>query len=133
MTYISNRVFTYKLSVNCKVAQDNLLITTPPNFGRFICTSVWFSADNVSSLGITGASVSVGHTATGYADFVSNQALPNSSFASNQFVQVSLRAEGSSRISCPASTGMYIKIVTASDATNYTGTFFITGHYTLAP
>jgi hypothetical protein len=120
---------TAKVQINCKTAGSTLLLTTDASKGRFIVTNVWFHADTIASLGFTGPSISVGHTASNYADFVSNQALPNSSFAANQFTALTLRAESSSRISCPASTGIYVKVVTASDATTYTGTVFIEGFY----
>ena len=118
-----------KLQINCKTAASTLIFTTEANKGRFVITNVWFHADTITSLGFSAPSISVGHTSTNYADFVSNQALPNSSWAANQFTALSLRAESSSRISCPASTGIYVKVVTASDATAYTGTVFIEGFY----
>ena len=130
---ISTAASTYKvakkLQINCKTAASTLIFTTEANKGRFVITNVWFHADTITSLGFSAPSISVGHTSTNYADFVSNQALPNSSWAANQFTALSLRAENSSRISCPASTGIYVKVVTASDATAYTGTVFIEGFY----
>jgi hypothetical protein len=135
-TYVDSKVgsvvtgkITSKVQINCKTAGSTLLLTTDSAKGRFVITNVWFHADTIVSLGFTGPSISVGHTASNYADFVSNQALPNSSFAANQFTALTLRAESSSRISCPASTGIYVKVVTASDATTYTGTVFIEGFY----
>jgi hypothetical protein len=127
-TIVAGKV-TAKVQINCKTAGSTLLLTTDASKGRFVVTNVWFHADTIASLGFTGPSISVGHTASNYADFVSNQALPNSSFAANQFTALTLRAESSSRISCPASTGIYVKVVTASDATTYTGTVFIEGFY----
>jgi hypothetical protein len=130
---ISTAASTYKvakkLQINCKTAASSLIFTTEANKGRFVVTDVWFHADTITSLGFSAPSISVGHTSSNYADFVSNQALPNSSWAANQFKEVTLRSEGSSRISCPASTGIYVKVVTASDATAYTGTVFIEGFY----
>lgn len=130
---ISTAASTYKvakkLQINCKTAASSLIFTTEANKGRFVVTDVWFHADSITSLGFSAPSISVGHTSSNYADFVSNQALPNSSWAANQFKEVTLRSEGSSRISCPASTGIYVKVVTASDATAYTGTVFIEGFY----
>jgi len=126
---ISNRTWQYKASVNLKNTGATTIFTTEANKGRFFCISCWFHADNVSSLGLYAPTVNIGHTAANYSDYVSSQALPNSYFASNQFLVLAMRGQSGVRISAAPSTPIKANVIQASDAGSYAGTFFIEGFY----
>ena len=126
---VSNRVWTHSAAIDFKVTGATTIFTTEAGKGRFICTRCWVHADNINSLGVTGASINVGFTAANYYDFVSGQALPNSSWATNQYTEITLRTQGSTRISAPASTPIKVNVTVSSNATTFTGTIFVEGYY----
>lgn len=124
----------FSASINMKVAADTLLGTTRSDRGRFLVTECWSHIDTVVSPGVTPPTISVGYVSgSGYTEFVSLQSLPNSSIVNNYYSQVSLRAAGTSRLSAPASTGIYCRVSTASNATTYTATIVVRGYYLTNP
>ena len=123
------RVREYSASVNLKNTGVTTIFNTESGKGRFICTKCWVHADNVVSLGLYAPTISIGYTAVNYSDFVSGQTLPNSSFATNQYVEVAVRAQSASRTSATAATDIKINVTQASDAAAYTCTVFVEGYY----
>jgi len=124
---------TFGAQINLKVAALTQIGTLRTDLGRFFATEVWMHVDSVVSLGITGPSISVGWDGGTYAEWVSNAALPNSSLVDGYFSQVSLRAAGTSRISAPAGSGVFVQVNTASNATTYLATIIVRGFYLTNP
>jgi hypothetical protein len=54
--------------------------------------------------------------------------LPNSSWINYQYTQLSVKSAGTSRLSAPASTNVYVN-VSAGDATTYTVDVIVRGFY----
>ena len=121
--------YVFKAFVDMKVAGLHTLGVVQAGRGYFIPTDCWFVAENVSGLGMYGATINIGTVSTNYYNFVSGQNLPNSSFGPKQFHQIPLRAQGSSRLIADEGSTIKVNVTGASNATNYGGNVFVAGYF----
>ena len=118
----------FRKTVNCTVNGTVLMWTTESGKGRFFPYDIWVIANNIAGLGLSWPTIAIWHTASSYTDWLASGSLPNSSWDVWQYTQLSVKSAGTSRLSAPASTNVYVNVA-AGDATTYTVDVIVRGFY----
>ena len=118
----------FRKQIDFKVTGNIVIGTTLADKWRFFVTDAWFIADNVSWLGTTSPNIGLTYTGVNGA-FIASTILPNTGFATGQYINMPIRSAWVSRLSAPASTNIIVANAIGTDATNYTGTVNVRWFY----